>query len=254
MKTNKFYLLIAAVSTFLFTLPPTRTLAQETIFDRLDKKLGVKLPNEYQTKVREWIDTCGWIVESKDNNTIRDIKKRMQNFTEQFIVEQMKEDWGIDRQNQLLFIWDAIIDKIVGKEIYDGEDGNSKRLQEFEKALDNLEACGEKYKEGIMPLVNEASAEYDRQIAANKQQIAESKQKAIMEIKKSCDAIIIIYDCYLIDPKGVNLEECKKAAKNMIQVCKEAGYNYKEEILPVLRQKVGDEKKIEEMLKLLEIE
>ena len=42
-------------------------------------------------------------------------------FTEQFIVEKMKEDWGINRQNQLLFVWYAIHDKVVGEDLYDGE-------------------------------------------------------------------------------------------------------------------------------------
>ena len=57
MKTNKFYLLISAVLTFLFTLTPTKILAQENIIDRLDKSLGVKLPAEYDAKVREFTKT-----------------------------------------------------------------------------------------------------------------------------------------------------------------------------------------------------
>lgn len=159
MKTNKSYLLITAVLTFLFSLPPTQTLAQETIINRLDKKLDVKLPNDYETKVKEFLDTCFWNVKSKDNNTVRDIKTRMQNFTEQLIVEQMKNDWGIDRQNQLLFIWNEIIEQTFGKDIYDGEDGDNKKLQDFEKAIDNIITCGKKYKNGMIPLVKERSAE-----------------------------------------------------------------------------------------------
>ena len=197
MKKIKSYLLIAAVLTFLFALLPTHMLAQETIINRLEKKLDVKLPNDYESKVKEFLDTCFWNVESKDNNTIRDIKTRMQNFTEQFVVEHMKEDWGINRQNQLLFIWAEITDQIVGDGIYDGEDGDNKRLQEYEKAIDNIVACGEKYKNGMIPLIQEKSAEakqrsaeakqrsaeYEKQIAANKQQIAANKQQ-IAEIKE----------------------------------------------------------------------
>ena len=269
MKTNKSYLLIAAVLTLLFILPPTHTLAQETIVDRLGKKLDVKLPNDYETKVKEFLDTCFWNVESKDNNTMRDIKTRMQNFTEQFVVEQMKNDWDIDRQNQLLFIWDAIIDKIVGKEIYDGEDGNSKRLQEFEKALDNLEACGEKYKNGIIPLVKERSAEAQRQIAANEQQIAANEQQIAANEQQITEAIkkgmaadtlglkeaIKIYNLRVKNPatndKDKNeLENVKKTFRDIISSCKEYGIDYK----AILRKEVGDEKKVKDILKFYEIE
>lgn len=57
MKKKRYYLLISAVLTLLFFLPPTQTLAQENIIDRLDKSLGVKLPAEYDAKVREFTKT-----------------------------------------------------------------------------------------------------------------------------------------------------------------------------------------------------
>ena len=187
MKTNKSYLLIAAVLTFLFTLPPTHTLAQETILDRLNKKLDIKLPIHYETMVKEFVDTCFWNVENTDNSTVRDIKKRMQNFTEQFVVEQMKEDWGIDRQNQLLFIWEAIVmtttDCFFGDKNFD-----NKILKEFEKAIDNYETCEKKYEDGITPLIQEVIAEYKRVIAENKRDIEEGK-RVIAENKRDIEEV-----------------------------------------------------------------
>ena len=277
MKTNKSCLLISAVLTLLFFLPPTHTLAQETIIDRLDKKLDVKLPAEYEAKVKEFLDTCFWNVKSKDNNTIQDIKTRMQNFTEQFVLEQMKNDWDIDRQNQLLFIWDAIIDKIVGKEIYDGEDGNSKRLQECEKALDNLEACGEKYKEGIMPLVkeqiaenkrriaeqnqriaeqNQRIAEQNQQIAEQNQQIAEQNQQIAEKTKEimRADSVGIKKMVNFYEKRSKLTQDefikLKDTFKWFIDECKVRGIDYK----AILRKEVGDEKIVKDILKFYEIE
>ncbi len=188
MKKIKSYLFTAAVLTFLFSLLPTHTLAQETIINRLEKKLDVKLPNDYETKVKEFLDTCFWNVESKDNNTVRDIKRRMQNFTEQLIVEQMKNDWGIDRQNQLLFIWDVIIEQTSGKDIYDGEDGDNKKLQDFEKTIDNIDACGEKYKNGIIPLIKERSADAQRRSADAQRRSADAQRRSADAQRRSADA------------------------------------------------------------------
>ena len=230
MKTNKSYLLIAAVLTLLFILPPTHTLAQETIVDRLDKKLDVKLPNDYETKVKEFLDTCFWNVKSKDNNTMRDIKTRMQNFTEQFIVEQMKNDWGIDRQNQLLFIWDKIICIIIGKSNNVLFDGNTKRQQDFKKAVSHVRNCREKYKEGIMPLVNEVNAEYDRRIAEAQQRSAEAQQRGAEAITSSLDNLVWFYNRYKKDPSTIlegEIKQWKELCKKVVSRCKEENIDYK---------------------------
>ena len=230
MKTNKSYLLIAAVLTLLFILPPTHTLAQETIVDRLDKKLDVKLPNDYETKVKEFLDTCFWNVKSKDNNTMRDIKTRMQNFTEQFIVEQMKNDWGIDRQNQLLFIWDKIICIIIGKSNNVLFDGNTKRQQDFKKAVSHVRNCREKYKEGIMPLVNEVNAEYDRRIAEAQQRSAEAQQRGAEAITSSLDNLVWFYNRYKKDPSTIlegEIKQWKELCKKVVSRCKEENIDHK---------------------------
>ena len=244
MKTNKSYLLIAAVLTLLFILPPTHTLAQETIVDRLDKKLDVKLPNDYETKVKEFLDTCFWNVKSKDNNTMRDIKTRMQNFTEQFIVEQMKNDWGIDRQNQLLFIWDKIICIIIGKSNNVLFDGNTKRQQDFKKAVSHVRNCREKYKEGIMPLVNEVNAEYDRRIAEAQQRSAEAQQRSAEAQQRSAEAqqrgaeaitssldnLVWFYNRYKKDPSTIlegEIKQWKELCKKVVSRCKEENIDHK---------------------------
>lgn len=141
MKTNKSYLLIAAVLTFLFALQPTHTMAQENIVDRLNKALNLKLPAEYDAKVREF---------TKNNEILKD--KDVNVFTEKFIVEQMKADWGINRQNQYLFIVSDMFKQLTKNkdyDIYDASDGSDDRLEEYSNVMDKSEECGIKYREGL---------------------------------------------------------------------------------------------------------
>ena len=129
---------IILLMTAMFVMTPNLHLfAQNTgdIVDRLDKALGITLPNEYKSKMKEFVRT-----NEKINRKIRN------RFTEQFIKDQMKTSWGINRQNQYLFVWDAVYEQITKKNIYTGEDNNKTRLNEFEKVMDKVEACGKKYR------------------------------------------------------------------------------------------------------------
>ena len=80
------------------------TLAQNTkdIVDRLNTSLGVSLPSQYQTTVKNFV---------KNSKILSD--QDAQTFTEQFIKDQMKTSWGINKQNQLIFVWDAVYGQIL---------------------------------------------------------------------------------------------------------------------------------------------
>ena len=141
MKTNKSFLLIAALLTFLFSLQPTHLLAQGNIVDRLSKALNLKLPDEYDAKVKEFAET---------NKIMKD--EGSNHFIEQFIGEQMKTDWGIDRQNQYLFIVSDMFKQLTKNkdyDIYDASDGSDDRLEEYSNVMDKSEECGIKYREGL---------------------------------------------------------------------------------------------------------
>ena len=168
MKTNKFYLLIAAVLTFLFTFPPTNIFAQETIIGRLDKSLGVKLPVKYEAKVRELI---------KNNDVFK--VKGADDFTAQFIENEMKADWNIDKQNQLLFLWHSIYKKITKEDLYDGQDGDAKVAEDFGSRIVGLKMriSGQKYENSIADFFDKKNAEYDRQSAEYDRQSAEARQR-----------------------------------------------------------------------------
>ena len=116
MKKNKSFLLIAAVLTFLFTLQPTHLLAQENIVDRLNKALNLKLPDKYDAEARKFIEKFEII---KDKDVIA--------FTEKFLVEQMKEDLGVNKQDQYLFLLTTCFEEITRDNLYYGDDENEKR-------------------------------------------------------------------------------------------------------------------------------
>ena len=133
MKQHLLGILLAVAVCFGANLPAQ---AQNTkdIVDRLNTSLGISLPSQYQTTVKNFV---------KNSKILSD--KDAQTFTEQFIKDQMKASWGINKQNQLLFVWDAVYGQILNnKQLYTGEDGNQTRLNEFEKVMEKAEACGKR--------------------------------------------------------------------------------------------------------------
>ena len=184
MKTNKSYLLITAVLTFLFTLPSTHMLAQENIIDRLDKSLGVKLPAEYEAKVRDLL---------KNSNVFK--VKGADDCTAQFIENQMKVDWKIDKQNQLVFLWHCIYKQITGEDLYNPEDGDSNRLQNFNDRVVGIRirAEGQRYKNEIVAYMNNVSAEAQQRSAKAKQQSVDEGLEALTEIINGFEKYITFF-------------------------------------------------------------
>jgi len=167
MKQHLLGILLAVVACFGAYHP---TLAQNTkdIVDRLNTSLGVSLPSQYQTTVKNFL---------KNSKILSD--KDAQTFTEQFIKEQMKTSWGINKQNQLLFVWDAVYGQILNnKQLYTGEDGNQARLDEFEKVMEKAEACGKKYNEDFKAYMKQQSAEAERRSAEAERRSAEAERRS----------------------------------------------------------------------------
>ena len=156
----------------------------EDIVDRVSRAVGVRLPDGYEAKVKEFAMKSR-VLEGSGGE-----------FTEQWIAGQMKTSWGIDRGNQLLFVWDAVYEQITKKNFYDGEDGNKARLDEFEKVMDNVEACGKKYKEDYTAHMKQRSAEY-------KQQSAEAKQSMVIMAYFGLEQCVRFYQLYKKNPSTV---------------------------------------------------
>ena len=225
MKQHLLGILLAVAACFGVHHP---TLAQNTkdIVDRLNTSLGVSLPSQYQTTVKNFVGN-NRVLANKNANT----------FTEQFIKDQMKNSWGINKQNQLLFIWDAIYGQILNKQLYTGEDGNQKRLDEFEKVMEKAEACGKKYNEGFKAYMKQRSAEADRRSAEARQQSAEARQQSA-EARQSrvITAYSFLYEnirFYTLRnvAEEEEIEKAKEYFKDNIKNCKEFKINY-QSLLP----------------------
>ena len=234
---SKCFLHVVLLTLAFCLFPVLPAFAQEDIVNRLDKALGVTLPSEYKSKVKAFVQG------SKVLEGLGVIP------TEKFIKEQMKEDWGINKQNQLLFIWDAIYEQITKKNFYDGEDGNKQRLDDFENALDKIEACGKKYKQDYKAYMEQQSAEARQQSAEADRQIAE----AIKEIMKQDsvwvkERMVEFYNLYLQNPNIIKKEDLnfmKESTKGFIEDCKKQNIDYK----AILRKELGDEQKVKDLLK-----
>lgn len=204
------------------------TVSAQDLVDKVSQAVGVELPSEYKGKVKNFVMNSK-ILSDKDAQT----------FTELFIKEQMNTNWGINKQNQLLFIWDAIYEQITKKNFYDGEDGNKQRLDNFEKALDNIEACGKKYKQDFTAYMEKQSAEAKKQSA----EVTKAGLSQITSYYNLCKEYPTAID-------NEELEETKKYAKHVIQNCKEFNLDYK----AILRKELGNEQKVKDILKFYGIE
>jgi hypothetical protein len=212
------------------------TLAQNTkdIVDRLNTSLGVSLPSQYQTTVKNFV---------KNSKILSD--QDAQTFTEQFIKDQMKTSWGINKQNQLLFVWDAVYGQILNnKQLYTGEDGNQARLDEFETVIEKAEACGKKYNEGFKTYMRQRSAEADRRSAEADRRSAEADRRSAEATRTGLNELIRFYTLYKRNPSNVKPEEIKAAkghAKWIIPNCKKYNIDYKSKLSPEVRRFYGIE-------------
>lgn len=195
------------------------------MLDSIQQKTWVKIPNWYEEKVREFIEYSK-IFENRD----------AREFTESFIVKEMRNDWWISKENQLLFIYYFIFEHVVNEDIYDWEDGDEKRLEEFEKAVETIDACWEKY-------VNEFTKYMKSKSAENIDKIVES-------INNTLNSMVDFYDSYKISPNSERLEIVKTNIKDLTFLCKKYNIDYKAFFL----EKLWDAKEVNKLLKLFEIE
>ena len=220
MKT-KIYFTIALLCAIL-----TAQAQQENLVDRVSKAVGVELPNEYKVKVKEFVQSSKVL---EGSGAIP---------TEIFITEQMKANWSIGKQNQLLFIWDAIYEQITKKNFYDGEDGNKQRLDDFEKAMDNVEACGKKYKQDYIAYMQQRSAEYKRQSAEADRRSAEAKQSTKIADYQGLLASIEFYTHRHLAYES-EIKQAKKHTNYFIEDSKKFNIDY-HALLPLDVQKFYD--------------
>ena len=243
--------------TLAFCLPVLPAFAQEDIVDRLDKALGVTLPSEYQSKLKTFVQSS-LVFKDKDASEL----------TEQFIKEEMKKDWGISKQSQLLFIWTALNEKINGGFLYEGSDGNENRLEEFASIMNTYDDCGKRYETAFRAHTKQRSEEADRRSEEAKQrtaeyerQTAEAQQRSAEAVKKIVkqdsiwvkERMVEFYDIYTQNPniiKQDDLSFMKESTIGFIADCKKRNIDYR----AILLKELGDKKKVDDLLKLFGVE
>ena len=176
MKQRIYSLLFVVVAT-LFLVFPTQAQSQTDIIDRLDATLGVSLPSEYKANIRG-NEKMQRVIKSKSGSE----------YTEGFIKEQMNSSWGINNQNQLIFVWSAVYKQITDEDLYDGSDGDDNRVDDFAEVVDRWEACGNKYAEGFNKYMEQKSAEAKQRSAEAKQRSAEAERRSAEYDRRSAEA------------------------------------------------------------------
>ena len=237
--------IIKKLALLLFVCLCLTAQGQENIVDRLNKTLGVRLPAEYEVMVKTFVDT----------NTVMK-NKHAAAFTEQYIVKEMGTDWNIDKQNQLLFIWHYIYKQVTDKDLYIGNGGNTQLESDFNNRGVNIRirAGGVRYKNEIIAYMKQLSAEAQQRSAEAKQR-SEEAIKSIMHtdslwIKNHMEKF---YNTYKEAPEIVRPEDIsfmKNSAKEIIASCKKHNIDYR----AILLKEVGDEKKVEAILKFYGVE
>lgn len=212
-----------------------------TIIDRLDKKLWVSVPAEYSAKLLNFVL----------NDTIMRTRSATA-YTEEFIINEMKKDWWISKQNQLLFIRSTIYAWISQRTLYDWlDDDNETRSDEYEKALKQINSSYEEYKKWFKAYMEKGIADADRRIAEAdrtsaeaRQQSAEARQQSAESLTSSLENLARFYNRYKKDPSTINDDEVRQRKENwkqVIQRCKDGKINYKDKLSPEMLKFYGVE-------------
>ena len=245
-----------ALDTYNFSQQSVEVLADSSIVSNIERRTWTILPRMYADKIKNFVRNSK-VVEGSGAT-----------FTENFIVNQMKSNWWISKQNQLLFIWDAVYEQITKKNFYDWEDWDSDRLSEFEIDMDSIENCWKKYKEWFTSYMKQRSDEANRRSDEANRRSDEANRRSDEANRRSDETkyeamrldslwlkeIARFYSKYKEKPnliKSGEVTQFTTTAKNVIKNCKFNWINYK---AILLREVWWDKKKLDELLKFYGIE
>ena len=163
---------------FLMMLLAAATLSAQDLVDRVSQAVGVELPSEYRLKVKDFVA----------NDTIMRTRSATQ-FTEQFLKEQMKEDWGMSKMHQYLFMWSTVYEEITKKFLYDWlDDDDEVRSNDYENHLKTLIAFRENYKKEFKAYMEAGIAEADRRIVDAQRRSADADRRIADADRRIADA------------------------------------------------------------------
>ena len=102
------------------------------LLDKMNQKFWINLPSQYNENLKSFIS---------NSNTLN--YEAAAKFTENFISEQMSQDWWVSEENKYLFIRCAIYYILTNQELYDWSDWNEQRYNEYEIAFEYFLNCEE---------------------------------------------------------------------------------------------------------------
>ena len=149
------------------------------LLDKMNQKFWITLPSQYNENLKSFIS---------NSNTLN--YEAAAQFTENFISEQMSQDWWVSEENQYLFIRCAIYYILTNQELYDWSDWNEQRYNEYEIAFEYFLNCEEIYKTKLKELIEneQQRAKDDAQRAKDDAQRAkDDAQRAKDDVQRAKD-------------------------------------------------------------------
>ena len=152
-------------------------------------------------------------------------------YTEEFIVNEMKNDWWISKDNQLLFVWSEIYGWITGWKLYDIlDDEDDNRYDEYSRTSKQIATSYDNYKKWFKTYIDtwiadadRRSADADRRISDAERRSAEAKEQAMrLDSIRIGNNLEEFYDTYIRNPNIVKQEEIdfmKKRTKEVVAQC-----------------------------------
>ena len=225
----------ALLAAFLFVGNPTWGYAQtvtnkpkveittsSSIMDKLNQRIWTKLPAQYEKEIKKFLEE--YLI--KYSFSI--------DFTMDFISKEMKSDWWISKENQLLFIWAAIYEWFTKKELYDWDDWNSLRSDEYDRCLESLVQCAENY--------NISLSKYSRKVTEESiRRTEETRKETVKSLNESLGLLKEFHSSYKENPNEEELKQFKENAKKVVALCIEYNVDYKAVLSPEIRRFYGIE-------------
>ena len=194
------------------------------ILNNIERRTWIALSGEYANKLKNFVVTNKVM---KSNNWAK--------FTENFIVNQMKSNWWISKENQLVFVWSAVYKQITDNDLYDWSDWDDDRLDEFSNVIDNIEQCWNEYVIWFNSYMKRASADAQ-------QRSADADREIIRGTNSRLNNLVKFYNLYKNNPSSIKQNEINhmmRSAKEIVQDCKEYGIDYKAKLPIEVRRFYG---------------
>lgn len=156
------------------------------LIDNIIQKAWTRLPEWYEEKVRDLINQSDLL---KDEYITK--------ITEDFIIEWIKKNPGINEENRAIFVVNLCLEYLLGIDVYPGNDWNDVRTQEFIK---------------VAPILSDLLEQYIYKVTPN----------VVAWIYRELDNKVIFYNSFKEGSENISQEDIEKnsqSLKRLISIC-----------------------------------